>query len=115
MYDDHGNLILPKGTIENFMEEMKKMKHPGRKKTGVMVTCNKCGHYMGKNDQEGRYSQVPSLQEQDRTGGSGMNVQEAIQIAKREMGLTEIPPMTSEKRKVSAGEFMRSASRERAR
>jgi hypothetical protein len=29
-----------------------------------------------------------------------MNVQEAIQIAKREMGLTEIPPMTSEKRKV---------------
>ena len=56
--------------------------------------------YMGKNDQEGRHSQVPSMQEQDRTGGSGMNVQEAIQIAKREMGLTEIPPMTSEKRKV---------------
>ena len=44
MYDSQGNLILPKGAIENFMEEMKKMKHPGRKKTGVMVTCNKCGH-----------------------------------------------------------------------
>ena len=40
MYDDHGNLILPKGAIENFREEMKKMKHPGRKKTGVMVTCH---------------------------------------------------------------------------
>ena len=44
MFDCNGNLILPKGTIENFREEMKKMKHPGRKKTGVFVTCSKCGH-----------------------------------------------------------------------
>ena len=29
-----------------------------------------------------------------------MNMQEAIQIVKKEMGLTEIPPMASEKRKV---------------
>ena len=44
MFDCNGNLILPKGTIENFREEMKKMKHPGRKKTGVFVVCPKCGH-----------------------------------------------------------------------
>jgi DNA-directed RNA polymerase subunit RPC12/RpoP len=44
MFDCNGNLILPKGTIENFREEMKKMKHPGRKKTGVLVVCTKCGH-----------------------------------------------------------------------
>ena len=44
MFDSNGNLILPKGTTENFREEMKKMKHPGRKKTGVFVVCSKCGH-----------------------------------------------------------------------
>ena len=44
MFDSYGNLILPKGAIENFREETKKMKHPGRKKTGVFVTCSKCGH-----------------------------------------------------------------------
>lgn len=32
MFDCEGNLILRKGAIENFREEMKKMKHPGRKK-----------------------------------------------------------------------------------
>ena len=44
MFDSQGNLILPKGAIENFMEEMKKTKHPGRKKTGVMISCPECGH-----------------------------------------------------------------------
>ena len=44
IFDSNGNLILPQGTIESFREEMKRMKHPRREKTGIKVTCPRCGH-----------------------------------------------------------------------
>jgi predicted Zn-ribbon and HTH transcriptional regulator len=44
VFDNQGNLIFPKGAIENFREEMKKSRYSGRTKTGVWTMCSKCGH-----------------------------------------------------------------------
>jgi len=44
MFDCEGNLILRKGAIENFREEMRKGRYSGHKKTGIMVRCPRCDH-----------------------------------------------------------------------
>lgn len=42
-FDSNGNLILSDGTLEIFREEMKKMRHPVRRHTGVKIECSRCG------------------------------------------------------------------------
>ena len=53
---------------------------------------------VGEDDKKGRESEMPSLWAKDQTGGFGMNMEEAMRTVKREMGLTEIPSVASEKR-----------------
>ena len=53
---------------------------------------------MGEDDTKGRGCAMPSLWTKDQTGGFGMNMEEAMKTVKREMGLTEIPSVASEKR-----------------
>jgi hypothetical protein len=49
-------------------------------------------------DHEKWESEMLPLQKKNRPGGFGMNMEEAMRTVKREMGLTEIPSVASEKR-----------------
>ena len=54
IFDSNGSLIFPLGTIEYFREEMKRMKNPHREKTGIRVSCPRCGHQWEKTTRKAR-------------------------------------------------------------
>ena len=45
-FDSNGNLIIPRGAIEEFRKELKKEKqlNKARYPTGVFVSCPRCNH-----------------------------------------------------------------------
>jgi transcription elongation factor Elf1 len=51
MFDSSGNLILPRGAIEAIGRYRKDQR--GRRKTGIFVTCPRCGHRWERMSKKG--------------------------------------------------------------
>ena len=46
---------------------------------------------VGKDDKKGRGSEMPFVWAKDQTGGTSMSIDEALKIAKKELGVEEMP------------------------
>jgi hypothetical protein len=60
---------------------------------------------VGKDDKKGRGSEMPSLWAKDQTGGFGMNMEEALKIAKKELGIEEMPIDPKKRKEIASKVF----------
>ena len=60
---------------------------------------------MGKDDKKGRGCAMPSLWAKDQTGGFGMNMEEALKIAKKELGIEEMPIDPKKRKEIASKVF----------
>ena len=60
---------------------------------------------VGKDDKKGRGSEMPSLWAKHQTGGFGMNMEEALKIAKKELGIEEMPIDPKKRKEIASKVF----------
>ena len=60
---------------------------------------------VGKDDKKGRGSEMPSLWAKDQTGRFGMNMEEALKTAKKELGIEEMPIDPKKRKEIASKVF----------
>ena len=60
---------------------------------------------VGKDDKKGRGCAMPSLWAKDQTGGSSMSIDEALKIAKKELGVEEMPIDLKKRKEIASRVF----------
>ncbi len=105
MLDSNGNLILPRGTIESFMGGDETPQVPREKENRLHGYMPEMWSPMGEEDEKGGGSEMPSLRQKDRTGDTSMSIDEALKIAKMELGIEEMPIEPKKRKEIASRVF----------
>ena len=60
---------------------------------------------VGKDDKKGREVQMPFMWAKDQTGGTSMSIDEALKIAKKELGVEEMPIDLKKRKEIASRVF----------